>query len=104
MTSGSPSRSACAGRPVTSPANATGCQHARCAARSANTPGEFIPTPDSHATRRQAGRDKHRGKPGPPLYGGTQARVAGVSTMRLMTGKRAGTLLELMRQIEYFTL
>ena len=26
------------------------------------------------------------------------------STMRLMTGKRAGTLLELMYRIEYFTL
>jgi hypothetical protein len=35
---------------------------------------------------------------------GTQAWAEGLSTMRLMTGKRAETLLELMYQIEYFTL
>src|SRR5258708_1564470 len=39
MTSGSPSRSACTGLPARSAANAPGCQQARSARRSANTPG-----------------------------------------------------------------
>jgi DinB superfamily len=39
-----------------------------------------------------------------PVCRGTQAWTEGLSTMRLMTGKRAETLLELMHQIEYFTL
>jgi hypothetical protein len=43
-------------------------------------------------------------KPDSPLSRGTQAWAEGLSTMRLMTGKRAETLLELMYQIEYFTL
>src|SRR6185437_1692948 len=54
ITSGSPSRSAGTGRSPTSLANATGCQHARCAARSANTPGDVMLPP-------RAGRPAGRG-------------------------------------------
>ena len=43
-------------------------------------------------------------KPDPSLCRGTQAWAEALNTMRLMTGKRAGTLLELMYRIEYFTL
>jgi hypothetical protein len=43
-------------------------------------------------------------EPDPSLCRGNQAWAEALSTMRLMTGKRAGTLLELMHPIEYFTL
>jgi hypothetical protein len=43
-------------------------------------------------------------KPDPSLYGGTRSWAEALSTMRLMTGKRADTLLELMYPIEHFTL
>jgi hypothetical protein len=39
-----------------------------------------------------------------PVCHGAQVREKGLSTMRPMTGKRAETLLELMSQIEHFTL
>jgi hypothetical protein len=42
--------------------------------------------------------------PDPSSCRGTQAWPEALSTIRLMTGKRAGTLLELMYRIEYFTL
>jgi hypothetical protein len=51
-------------------------------------------------------RDRHGSgpKPDPSLCRGTQAWAKGLTTMRLMTGKRADTLLALMYQIELFTL
>ena len=53
---------------------------------------------------RSAATDTAGPKPDPSLYRGTQAWAEALNTMRLMTGKRAGTLLELMYRIEYFTL